>query len=378
MAAILGIGTAVPDTAMPQDVVRDLFASQPGVSRLTARLIAAAFGNSAIETRHTVISDFHGPSTGFLDASTGVFGRPSTGERNALYTREAPELFADASRRALAAAGVAASEVTHVVTASCTGFFAPGPEYRLVRDLGIRPTAQRDHLGFLGCSAAFPALRAAHRICAAEPDAVVLVACGELCTIHIAPSSDTDQILASAVFADGAGAAIVTAQPRPDRPALAFEHFGTALTSEGSEAMRWNIGDHGFKMVLTSEVPRVIEREVAGVLGPTLARGPIDRWVVHPGGRSILDRFESAMSLEPTALDDSRAILRDYGNMSSATVLFILQRVMADPDLVDGESVLGVAFGPGLTVEHALLRACIPVVDVPEHDREGDAVESSR
>lgn len=373
MGAILGIGTAVPPTAMPQDIVRDLFASQPGIERLTARLIAAAFDHSAIQTRHTVISDFYGTPTGFLDRESGLFGRPTTGERNALYAREAPGLFAAAARSALSAAGVDASEVTHVVTASCTGFFAPGPEYRLVRDLGIRSTAQRDHIGFLGCAAAFPALRTAHRICASDPDAVVLVVCGELCTIHIAPSSETDQILASAVFADGAGAAVVAAEPRPDRPSFAFEGFATALTSEGSESMRWSIGDHGFEMVLTPEVPRVIEREVGAVLAPTLAAGPIDRWIVHPGGRSILDRFESAMGLDPTTLDDSRAILRDYGNMSSATVLFILKRVLESPDLVDGDRVLGVAFGPGLTVEQTVLRVQLPAAAPADGDGASDA-----
>jgi len=376
MAAILGIGTAVPGTSLPQTAVRDLFASQPGVSRLTSRLIHAAFDHSAIETRHSALTDFGGAPSGFLDAETGLFGRPTTSERNAIYAREAPALFARAAQDALDAAGVEASEITHVVTASCTGFFAPGPEYRLVKDLGIRSTAPRDHLGFLGCAAAFPALRTAFRISSLDPDAVVLVVCGELCTLHIAPSSDTDQILASAVFADGAGAAIVSGRSDPQTPTrvtLELEGFSTALTSEGDEDMKWIIGDHGFEMTLTTEVPRIIEREVADALAPVISDRDIQRWIVHPGGRSILDRFETAMQLSSTALDHSRAVLRDHGNMSSATVLFILKRLMHDPTLAEGEEILGVAFGPGLTVETALLRARTATSKAVETDAARDA-----
>ena len=157
----------------------DLFAAQPGISRLTARLIRAAFDRSAIDIRHTVLTDFDGVPSGFINSETSAFERPTTAQRNAIYVEQAPKLFAQAARGALQAAGVVASEITHVVTASCTGFFAPGPDFRLVRDLGIPSSAQRDHVGFLGCAAAFPALRAAYRICAADPGAVVLVACGD-------------------------------------------------------------------------------------------------------------------------------------------------------------------------------------------------------
>ncbi len=365
MTAILGIATAVPATAVSQRAVRDLFAAQPGISRLTARLIRAAFDRSAIDIRHTVLTDFDGVPSGFINSETSAFERPTTAQRNAIYVEQAPKLFAQAARGALQAAGVVASEITHVVTASCTGFFAPGPDFRLVRDLGIPSSAQRDHVGFLGCAAAFPALRAAYRICAADPGAVVLVACGELCSIHLAPSSDTDQILASAVFADGAGAAIVSAARAARGPSLVMDGFATRLTSEGADDMQWIIGDHGFEMTLTQEVPRIIEREVAGLLAPVLARGEIDRWAVHPGGRSILDRFEHAMGLAPNALDHSREVLRAYGNMSSATVLFVLQRLLADATLTDGERILGIAFGPGLTVEIAELRARLSTAPQP-------------
>lgn len=363
---LIGIGTAVPEFALSQSQVRDLFLAEPDIAPLTARLIRAAYDNSAIGRRHTVIEDFASGGGTFLEPESRVIRSPGTGPRNELYAREAPKLSETAARRALHDAGVQPSEITHVVTASCTGFYAPGPEYRLVRDLGLDPTVEREHIGFMGCAAAIPALRSAWRICLTDPTATVLVSCTEVCSIHMRSSPDPDQIVASAVFADGAAAAVVTARP-PERSeprelpapsrALELTGFTTALTTDGEQDMAWIIGDHGFEMTLTGNVPRIVGREVRAALAPVLERtGAIDQWVVHPGGRSILDRFEQAMDLDESALQRSRAILRDYGNMSSATVLFILADLLGDPTAETGQQVLITAFGPGLAVESATAR----------------------
>jgi alkylresorcinol/alkylpyrone synthase len=365
-ARIVSIGTAVPDTCVPQDRARAIFAGQPGVDRLTERLIRAAFDASAIEQRHTVLAEF-GDDLSPHDAmpegrarfadDDGRMLRPTTGSRNDLYIAEAPGLNARAARAALADAEVEASAVTHVVTVSCTGFFAPGPDYRLVRDLGLDPAVERYHLGFIGCAAAMPGLRLATRICAAQPGAVVLVVCLELCTLHIRPSSDPQQIVAASVFADGAAAAIVTADEAIGRAGgLELDRFSTTLTSEGEADMVWTIGDHGFEMILSAEVPRIVGREIRGAVGTFLAGEPMpDAWAVHPGGRSVLDRVEAGLDLAPDALDASREVLRDYGNMSSATILFILRRLLGDDALADGARIGALAFGPGLTVESGLL-----------------------
>lgn len=360
---LIGIGTAVPEFALSQSQVRDLFLAEPDIAPLTARLIRAAYDNSAIERRHTVIEDLAGGGGDFLEPESHAVRNPGTATRNARYAREAPRLSEAAARRALDNAGVEPDEITHVVTASCTGFYAPGPEYRLVRDLGLDSTVEREHIGFMGCAAAIPALRSAWRICLADPTATVLVACTEVCSIHIRSSSEPDQIVASAVFADGAAAAVVTARvPQSNAPSspprtLELTGFATALTTDGEQDMAWIIGDHGFEMTLTGNVPRIVGREVRAALAPVLERtGAIDQWVVHPGGRSILDRFEQAMDLDESALQRSRAILRDYGNMSSATVLFILADLLGDPTVADGEQVLVTAFGPGLAVESATAR----------------------
>ena len=363
-ASILSIGTAVPPARVPQTAARDVFASQPGLSRISQRLIHAAFDASAIDFRNTVLTDLASFSAGVEpvagDASLfggtgGIVLAPSTGTRNDAYISLAPGLFAEAAAQALAEAGVVPGEVTHVVTVSCTGMFAPGPDYRLVKDLGLPADVERYHIGFMGCAAALPGLRAAARICAAQPDAVVLVAAAELCTLHIRSSEDPQQIVAASVFADGAAAAIVSARPRKDGPRLELDRFGTVLTSEGESDMVWTIGDEGFDMVLTAEVPRIIGREIRQAVGAFLGDDAPDVWAVHPGGRSVLDRVESGLGLGPAALEASRSVLRRQGNMSSATILFILRDLLRDGSLAEGAVVAALAFGPGLTVESALL-----------------------
>ncbi|MBB2976840.1 putative naringenin-chalcone synthase [Microbacterium endophyticum] len=360
-ARILAIGTAVPPTRVAQTSVRDVFAQQPNIDRLTARLVHAAFDAAAIEHRHTVLSELGGaaaaPGEARFLGDDGVLHMPTTGERNDLYIQTAPDLFAEAARDALTRAGVDADAVTHVVTVSCTGFFAPGPDYLLVRDLGFSPAVERYHLGFMGCAAGVPALRLAARITDSQPDAVVLVVCAELCSLHIRASSDPQQIVAASLFADGAGAAIVTANAsHRTTTELRLDSFATLLTTEGEADMVWTIGDEGFDMTLTADVPRIVGREVRDAVTQFLADDPQNvSWAVHPGGRSVLDRVEHGLELPPDALATSRAVLRDYGNMSSATILFILQAIMEDNALTDGAPLAALAFGPGLTVESAML-----------------------
>ena len=382
--SIRSIGTAVPALEIKQGEVRDLFLAQPGRSRLAQRLIAAAFDSSAIDTRHTVVDELSGsqapaapgsaPASApvFYDAEAGVVLDPSTGIRNAVYAERSPELVVAAARRALEAArGIEASDVTHVVTVSCTGFYAPGPDFALVRDLGLSPRTQRYHLGFMGCYAAFPALRAARDFCRGDAQAVVLVVCVELCTVHMQASDDPDTIVASSVFSDGAAAAVVTGREMGDSPdeagdsvgaVLDLDAFDTTLTPVGEGDMAWTIGDHGFEMVLSRYVPAIIGEHIHGALAPllggdvSLAGRPaaVDLWAVHPGGRSILDKVQQALALSEAQLEPSRSTLAEHGNMSSATVLFVLQRLLRAVTTAP-QRVCAMAFGPGLTVESALL-----------------------
>lgn len=371
--SVHSIATAVPATVLPQREVKQIFADQPNVTPLARRLVTAVFDASAIETRHSVIDELRTGSSGpdrcgeptFYNSTSGKILEPTTGVRNQVYADRSPELFLNAARRALtAAAGFTAPDITHVVTVSCTGFFAPGPDYLVVRGLGLDPATQRYHLGFMGCYGAFPALRAARAFCQADPTAVVLVVCAELCTIHLRSASDPDTIVASSVFADGAAAAVVSARPAaPGATVLELDAFETVLTPSGEADMAWTIGDAGFEMTLSSYVPRIIAQHIEGALRPLLAADPqvasgpyadITRWAIHPGGRSILDKVQSQLGLTDTQLEPSREVLRRYGNMSSATVLFVLERILAGGG-ESAERICAMAFGPGLTVETALL-----------------------
>lgn len=361
--------TAVPDTVMVQNDVRDVFAAQPGLTRLGARLVAAAFDFSGIDTRYTAVSELtlgrRSDNPVFFDSATTRILSPSTKTRNAVYAEEGTKLFVEAAHKALdAVEGIEAEDVTHVITVSCTGFFNPGPDYKIVRALDLNPAVQRYHLGFMGCYAAFPALRAAKSFCEADPDAVVLMVSAELCSLHVRSSNNPDTIVGSSLFADGAAAAVVSARRiTSSGPVLSLDYFETVLTPVGEESMAWNIGDEGFEMVLGTYVPHIIDEHIVGALEPLLAHDEsligveyrdIDHWAIHPGGRSILDKVEAKLKLTEKQLIPARETLRNYGNMSSATVMFVLKHILELPSSGSDERICSMAFGPGLTVETAL------------------------
>ncbi|MCH1884161.1 type III polyketide synthase [Agrococcus sp. ARC_14] len=371
-----GLSTAVPTTELVQSDVEEVFASQPGLTRLAQRIVSTSFGVSGIERRYTVIDELtlEGPAAEepeFFDRTSGRLLDPGTRLRNDRYETHASRLYVEAGRAALDAVdGITAADVTHVITVSCTGFYAPGPDFVLARDLGLRAGVQRYHLGFMGCYASVPALRLARQLCEADAEAVVLVVSVELCTLHLRTSNDPDTIVATSLFGDGAGAALVSARPLDEgERAFQLDAFATRTTPQGEGAMAWRIGDHGFEMVLSNAVPSLIGEHVTGAIAPLLESEPalgaaldeerageaIEHWAIHPGGRSILDKVESTLRLTEAQLVPARETLRDYGNMSSATVLFVLERILRDPAAVDGDRVVAMAFGPGLTVESALL-----------------------
>jgi predicted naringenin-chalcone synthase len=261
--------------------------------------------------------------------------------------------------------GFEAADVTHVITISCTGFFAPGPDIHVVRALGLPGSTQRYHVGFMGCYAAFQGLKMAEAFCRADPEAVVLVLSVELCTVHLQFNDDTDDLLAGALFADGAAGALVSARPPGGgtgaRPVLEFGGFHADLAVEGEDDMAWTVGDQGFKMRLSTYVPAIIEANLAPVVQAVLDRAGIPEdqvawWAIHPGGRAILDRVQASLGLADPQLAASREVLRDYGNMSSATILFVLKALVDGAHARPDDAVFAMAFGPGLTLESGLFR----------------------
>ena len=385
---------AVPPTVLVQTEARDVFAAQPGLTRLGQRLVTTCFNSAAIDTRRTALAElslsYRTENPKFFDAESGNMLSPSTKTRNDIFATEATKLFIESARKAVdACEGISPADITHVITVSCTGFFNPGPDYKVVRALGLNPSVQRFHLGFMGCYAAFPAMRAAKSFCEADPEAVVLVVSAELCSLHVRTSNDPDTIMGSSLFADGAAAAVITARDLPgNAPGIQLDHFETILTPVGEESMAWNIGDEGFEMVLGTYVPHIIDDHIVGALEPLLARDPslagqayrdIEHWAIHPGGRSILDKVEAKLDLTEEQLVPARETLRNWGNMSSATVMFVLKHIMDQPFRGGNERICSMAFGPGLTVETGLFTRVGGPVDPAAADgaAKGNAVQET-
>lgn len=274
--------------------------------------------------------------------------QPATRARMALFERHAPSL-AEAAVETLALAPD--ERPTHLVVTTCTGLHAPGIDLHLQDVLGLPGSVERTVIGFMGCYAAINGLKAAHHIVRSDPEARVLMVNIELCTLHMQEVDDLEAILSFLLFADGCAATLVTARPA----GLAIEGFHAAVIPDSAEHITWRTGDIGFDMHLSGEVPNTIARGLPGLLADLRDRSevPFDTWAVHPGGRSVLDAVERCLELPPEALEASRAVLRQYGNMSSPTIMFVLAELMERAAAGRG---LAMAFGPGLTAETMAFR----------------------
>ncbi|MEO1021009.1 MAG: type III polyketide synthase [Bacteroidota bacterium] len=357
--SIHDIATAVPQYHNAQSHIRDVMKSRLNADRKTQAIIHRIYSQSGIETRHSVLDDFTPEGEGgfFLNGVDHI-KVPGTAQRNVRYTEASRLLFTQVGEHLLSNnPHIKKEEITHVVTVSCTGFYAPGPDYELVKSLGLSPATQRFHVGFMGCYAAFPAMKMAEAFCKADPNAVVMIVCCELCTLHFQGKTDVDSLLSCSVFGDGAAGVLISAKPSP-KTHLQVQHFASTLAMEGEKDMAWNIGDTGFDMVLSTYVPSIIEENLEGVVTPIIQQynlnlDDVDYWAVHPGGRAILDKVEQSFEVKPAKLEASRSTLAKHGNMSSATVLFVLKELM-DSNPESGSKVVPMAFGPGLTIESGL------------------------
>lgn len=350
------IATAVPTTFGDQQTVREIMKESVPGDRKTRSIIHRIYTQSGIEKRHATNYDLQSSEDdGFFQRVFKNEKPPSTGERNAIYERESKALFTSVGKQLLERnPEFKKEEITHVITVSCTGFYAPGPDFEVVRNLGLSPSTQRFHIGFMGCYAAFPALKMAQSFCEANPDAVVLVITCELCSLHLQIDDDIDQILAASVFADGASGVIVSNR-KPNKAGYRLDEFSSALAYEGEKDMAWTISDTGFKMVLSSYIPSIIESNIDAIMQPMfnslhINKEDIDMWAVHPGGRAIIDKVEQGMGVAPKKVIPSRNVLANYGNMSSATILFVLDE-MRNGFTKNNAKILPIAFGPGLTIE---------------------------
>jgi predicted naringenin-chalcone synthase len=354
-AHINRIGTAVP----PNDV-HDAFVHFVGDmidDRRNALIFKRMVGRAGIDHRFSYFEPLANPNR-FMADTDGFYAKgafPSTGARMVRFEKSAPEIAA----AALDALGLEGERerITHLVVASCTGFVAPGIDQLIVKAAGLNPGVERTVVGFMGCYAAVNSLRLAHHFVRSDPSARVLVVNLELCTLHFQETEQLERLLSMLLFGDGCSAALVTA----DETGLALNDFRAAAIEDSGDAITWRIGDQGFDMHLSGEVPgriqRALRHEAERNDGEGLLRGTqvgdYDLWAVHAGGRTILDAVEAGFELPADALHWSRGVLRDYGNMSSATLMFVLQRIMGQVGTTVDRAAKGfaVAFGPGLAAE---------------------------
>lgn len=360
---ILGTGTALPAHAITQTAAAAMAEILCCRAEAERERLQTIYQGSAVSTRRRVvlesetITDPLGPQSFYRNGSDRTGLNPTTAERMRRYEAEAVPLGAEAARAALDDAGVSAGQITHLVAVSCTGFFAPGLDAGLIQSLGLRSTTKRTMVGFMGCHGALNGLQVVEAITGADPHARVLLCAVELCSLHLHCGWDPGKVVANALFADGAAALVASGE---EAAAEGWQLCATAsnLVPSSAEDMTWRIRNHGFEMTLSRRVPSLIRTHLRPWLSAWLREQglsveEIAAWAVHPGGPRILDAVEGSLGLSPEALTTSRAVLAELGNMSSPTVLFIMQRLMRAGS---ARPCVALGFGPGLVAEGALFR----------------------
>jgi alpha-pyrone synthase len=309
------------------------------------RMFVRLAEKAQLERRYTVFEPSADPAR--LDAGDFYVrgGFPSTAARMKLFDEHALPLALPAAREAIA--GIRPQDITHLVVTSCTGLSAPGLDLQLQQALGLRSSLERTVIGFMGCYAAINGLKAAWHIVRSMPTARVLLVNLELCTLHLHEDVDLEGLLGFMQFADGCAASMISANP----VGLELRRFRCDVLPQAAELITWQVGDRGFDMELAPSLPKVLGDNIESLLH--WMDEPVELWAVHPGGRAILDAVETALKLSPGALVTSREVLRNYGNMSSATVMFVLKAMM---DAAKTGSGIAMAFGPGLTLESMIFR----------------------
>lgn len=331
------------------------------------RSIGKLYEATGIEHRYSVIEDYAMGNGGFhfFPNSTDFEPFPTVGARMGLFKKHALQLSLRAVEDCFAQRPeVTAKDITHLVTVSCTGMYAPGLDIELVYNLGLRHTVERTAINYMGCYAAFNGLKVADMICRSVPGANVLLVCTELCSLHFQKSRDRDHLLSNALFSDGAAAVLLQQGTAPGTN-LSINTTYCDLFPNGEHDMAWKIADYGFEMTLSSYVPEVIRSGIKELTLKLLSRleldlSEIDYFAIHPGGKKILEVCEEELQMDRHDNRFAYEVLRQYGNMSSPTVLFVLKEIRKGLGVKDhGRHVLSVAFGPGLTLESMVLQVKI-------------------
>jgi predicted naringenin-chalcone synthase len=359
MSLILSIGTANPQYCHRQEEILGFMQQACVADDITGSKLRAVYRKSDIETRYSTMPDYSPgngrsfyPSTDNLEPFPGLTARMRHFYENALplSVKAIGSCFEKSP-------DISSGDITHLITVTCTGLSAPGLDIGIARHFGLNRNLQRTSVNFMGCYAAIHALKLADMICKTEKDPKVLIVCTELCTLHFQRMAEDDHLVANSLFADGS-AAVLVVPANGQETGLRMRGFYSEIEDSGFDHMAWEVSETGFLMTLSSYVPKVIESTIAGLfhraaLRYGICRQDVGHWAIHPGGKRILEIAACELSLGPEEIKPSAEVLRKYGNMSSPTVLFVLEEIGKKAG--KGENIFGVAFGPGLTMETMLL-----------------------
>lgn len=361
MSKIISIGTAVPEYDTSQNILLD-FMQAAYHDDTASRKLKILFHHSGINTRYSVVPDF-GNNKSEHKLFSLIQPAPSVEKRLDVFKENAVSLAGKAIHNSLQKLNSTIAEfgITHLITVTCTGIYAPGLDTEIIERLNLPNDIFHTCVNFMGCNAAFHALKLGDMIAKTDENAKVMIVCVELCTLHFQPKNNHDNLLSNTIFGDGAAAVMVVsdaAAKRNHQSGMTINGFYSILLDKGKDLMNWNITPVNFEMVLDARVPEFIGNEVNDIVlkaGKKLSISPsaIDKWAIHPGGKKILDTIQKQLQLSNSDMLYSYKVLADYGNMSSPTILFVLNEIMQDGPRSD-ETIFSIGFGPGLSIETAL------------------------
>jgi predicted naringenin-chalcone synthase len=344
------------------EAAEELKVRMPGGAAV-ARMIDIAAAHSGIETRYISIPDAEKNSSESFYSRDGIYLKPDTKARMLEYERWAKIIAKNAVEKIIKQNNFDVSKISHLITVSCTGFFAPGLDYYLINEFNIPINVRRINIGFMGCAASIIGFNTVfNQMNSAGGNEVnTLLVSVELCSLHLQTEPTRDNILANMIFADGCGAALFSNSIQNIQTKLKIISTDSMLFKNSDDYMGWKVGNYGFEMLLSSNLPKIIAGEAVPAIKQALAKhglniGLIKHWALHPGGRAILDALQTGLDLSDEIMLPSRSVLKNFGNMSSASILFVLKEILNSGKIDKDDICCAVAFGPGLTMEIALFK----------------------
>jgi predicted naringenin-chalcone synthase len=365
MSVILNIATSVPPYKYRQEDLADYMADHLRLDAQDRRKMKLMYAKSGIQNRYSVLPDFNSdhPQAGMFEPSNTANGVPTVEQRMSHYQKSALELSLDAIQKALGTV-YKKEQITHLITVSCTGMSAPGLDIEITQELGLNENINRTSINFMGCYAAIHGLKQADYICKSDPNAIVMLVCVEICTLHFQKINDDDNNMANMIFADGAAATLIVSDLHAQTNELHGQYiksFHSKIVLTGKKDMAWQITASGFLMTLSSYIPNLLKEGFhdffsEGLRKANLEKKDIVRWAIHPGGRKIIEVIQTELQLLDKDIESSLRILKNFGNMSAPTIMFVLKDLwLHDNGKIINDKTYVAAFGPGLTMESLIL-----------------------